>query len=458
MTAINFVLDNLDFLAEIILFILIYQYITSEKIKLRWYIIIPLIIRFLFVLSPALSYVLGHAFLVVYSLYRNRYGNRLLDIFYGLFPIVIESLVHNLIIYGIALVINRHYLIVLNHFHLNLVIELLVFPVFWLIIKTLKVDFKALNYGFRKSFSKYFLLLIDISMLSYALLLQYITFFVQQSPRGRDWHVYLVVTYALLFLATLVYINATFSERLKEEVLLQKDRQMSDLAHYSQQIEQLYTDLRRFRHDYLNVLSSIKYGIDSKDMAIISDIYDNILEKTKTRIEGKQYEIANLINIKDEAVKGVLASKILEAQGQSITIHLEVSDVFEVSRMELLDFITVLSIFLDNAIEASLDSSATVLSIFLDNAIEASLDSSAKEVNIALISGETKVVIVENTIDQESINTVGIFKLGRSSKGEGRGIGLSTVREILGKYPNCSLSTQSKDYRFKQTLKIEDVV
>ena len=105
--------------------------------------------------------------------------------------------------------------------------------------------------------------------------------FVQQIPGGRDWHVYLVVTYALLFLATLVYINATFSERLKEEVLLQKDRQMSDLAHYSQQIEQLYTDLRRFRHDYLNILSSIKYGIDSKDIAIISDIYDNILEKQR---------------------------------------------------------------------------------------------------------------------------------------------------------------------------------
>ena len=276
-------------------------------------------------------------------------------------------------------------------------------------------------------------------MFAYFMVLQFLIIFGQNNQGRRDWIVYLVVTYALLFLATLVYINATFSERLKEEVLLQKDRQISDLAYYSQQIEQLYTDLRRFRHDYLNVLSSIKYGIDSKDMAIISEIYDNILEKTKSRIEGKQYEIANLINIKDEAVKGVLASKVLEAQGQSITIHLEVSDIFEVSRMELLDFITVLSIFLDNAIEAS-------------------LDSSTKEVNIALISGETKVVIVENTIAQESINTVGIFKLGRSSKGDGRGIGLSTVREILGKYPNCSLSTQSKDYRFKQTLKIEDVV
>ena len=117
----------------------------------------------------------------------------------------------------------------------------------------------------------------------------------------------------------------------------------------------------------------------------------------------------------------------------SITIHLEVSDVFEVSRMELLDFITVLSIFLDNAIEAS-------------------LDSSAKEVNIALISGETKVVIVENTIAQESINTVGIFKLGRSSKGDGRGLGLYKIQQLLEKYPKTTVSTKSANYRFTQSL------
>lgn len=367
------------------------------------------------------------------------YHNRWLSIFYGLFPIVIESIIYRIIAYSIALVVDVDYIIVLKNYILNFVTEISVFPVFFGVTKVLKMDFDSLNYGFKKSFSKFFLWMVDISMFAYFMVLQFLIIFGQNNQGRRDWIVYLVVTYALLFLATLVYINATFSERLKEEVLLQKDRQISDLAYYSQQIEQLYTDLRRFRHDYLNVLSSIKYGIDSKDMAIISEIYDNILEKTKSRIEGKQYEIANLINIKDEAVKGVLASKVLEAQGQSITIHLEVSDIFEVSRMELLDFITVLSIFLDNAIEAS-------------------LDSSTKEVNIALISGETKVVIVENTIAQESINTVGIFKLGRSSKGDGRGIGLSTVREILGKYPNCSLSTQSKDYRFKQTLKIEDVV
>ncbi len=95
---------------------------------------------------------------------------------------------------------------------------------------------------------------------------------------------------------------------------------MSDLAHYSQQIEQLYTDLRRFRHDYLNILSSIKYGIDS-GYGYLFPISTITCEKQRLGLR-KQYEIANLINIKDEAVKGVLASKILEAQGQSITVTL----------------------------------------------------------------------------------------------------------------------------------------
>ena len=77
----------------------------------------------------------------------------------------------------------------------------------------------------------------------------------------------------------------------------------------------------------------------------------------------------------------------------------------------------------------------------MDNAIEASLDRGTKEVNIALISGETKVVIVENTMAQESINTVGIFKLGRSSKGEGlgySGIGITSFSDVfLGeKFPD----------------------
>ena len=67
MTAINFVMDNLGFFVEIVIFMLIYRYITSEKIKLRWYIIVPLLLRLLFVLIPPLAYVMCYSFLIVYD-------------------------------------------------------------------------------------------------------------------------------------------------------------------------------------------------------------------------------------------------------------------------------------------------------------------------------------------------------------------------------------------------------
>ncbi len=57
-----------------------------------------------------------------------------------------------------------------------------------------------------------------------------------------------------------------------------------------------------------------------------------------------------------------------------------------------------------------------MLSIFfLDNAIEASLDSSAKSKALLLSSGETKGSNSGEYHRSESINTVGIFKLGLSS-------------------------------------------
>lgn len=130
MTAINFVLDNLGFFVEIVVFMLIYRYITSEKIKLRWYIIVPILLRLLFVLMPLLAYVMCYSFLIVYSIYKNRYDNRWLSIFYGLFPIVIESIIYRIIAYSIALVVDVDYIIVLKNYILNFVTEISVFPVF----------------------------------------------------------------------------------------------------------------------------------------------------------------------------------------------------------------------------------------------------------------------------------------------------------------------------------------
>ena len=57
-------------------------------------------------------------------------------------------------------------------------------------------------------------------------------------------------------------------------------------------------------------------------------------------------------------------------------------------------------------------------------------------------------------MEKEKIDTKSIFKYGQSSKGQERGIGLTNVKEILGKYPHISLMTSSSNYRFRQELHI----
>ena len=89
--------------------------------------------------------------------------------------------------------------------------------------------------------------------------------------------------------------------------------------------------------------------------------------------------------------------------------------------MSLLDFITIVSILCDNAIEASVEASQPHVSIaFLKN-------------------GAQEIFIIENSIKEEGIDISEIFSFGASSKGEERGVGLYTVMKIVESHPNTSL-------------------
>ena len=75
------------------------------------------------------------------------------------------------------------------------------------------------------------------------------------------------------------------------------------------------------------------------------------------------------------------------------------------------------------------------------------------KLTVALIlDGEALILVIENSTVDERVNISHIFEEGYSSKGEGRGIGLHNVREILAKYPFSSVSTRSADYLFSQTI------
>ncbi len=61
-------------------------------------------------------------------------------------------------------------------------------------------------------------------------------------------------------------------------------------------------------------------------------------------------------------------------------------------------------------------------------------------------------MVIENSIQEESVEISSIYDYGISSKGVGRGIGLANVKTIVNKYPNVSLSTNSYNHQFIQEL------
>lgn len=113
---------------------------------------------------------------------------------------------------------------------------------------------------------------------------------------------------------------------------------------------------------------------------------------------------------------------------------MEVDAEIEPPDLELIEFITILSILLDNAIDAAEQcaNGNIVFAYFQED--------------------DRKIVVVENTTVEDKVSTNHIFEYGHSTKGDNRGIGLANVKVILHKYSKFSISTNSSNHRFVQEL------
>ena len=205
---------------------------------------------------------------------------------------------------------------------------------------------------------------------------------------------------------------------------------------YNKQIENLYQSVRSFRHDYANILTTLKLGIEQNDIAIVKEVYDSVLKDSDKHLKSKTFDLTRLINIEDNTIKSLLAAKFLEAEENNIDVSLDIPKTIKLEGMEMVDFITVISIFLDNAMEASIQSDIPKMHIGYFN------------------HGNKQLFIVQNSTREEFISITSLFERGVSSKGDHRGIGLANVRNILDNYQNISLKTESMTFAFTQELNI----
>ena len=388
------------------------------------------------VLTDYLSYFIEPLFGIGLSFLLLRGLPKKLLFFYGLFPIILVNLFYRGVSYFVLPFLGQG-IVYGDSNPIFLLIMLFVCFIVLVFLKWLDYDFTSmrkenLDIGFQKSLTK-----INWAMGAYYLVIQSLSYFeyVQGIQSTTVRHLILVF-YLLFFMGIIKKLDTYLKEKLQEKLNQEQDLRYREMERYSLHIEELYKEVRSFRHDYTNLLTSLRLGIEEEDMEQIKEVYDSVLKDSSQKLQDNKYDLGRLVNVRDRALKSLLAGKFLKARDQNIVFNVEVPEEVQVESMSLLDFLTIVSILCDNAIEASAEASQPRVSIaFIKN-------------------GAQETFIIENSIKEEGIDVSEIFSFGVSSKGEDRGVGLYTVMKIVESHPNASLNTTCQDQVFRQVLTV----
>lgn len=244
------------------------------------------------------------------------------------------------------------------------------------------------------------------------------------------------ILFACYFIiSTVLIVNIIKAHMEKVDIEMRQDS-YNRLQEYTNQIENMYSSLRSFKHDYSNIMLSMSGYIEANDMEGLRDYFDKEILPLSKNITKNTAHINQLINIKTTELKSIISSKLLYAIELNINVGIEVTDEVTSIPMDTLDL-------------------CRVIGIFLDNAIEATLETDQPTIRFALINLDTEYIfIISNTFLEKGIPYATLSKPNVSTKGVNRGIGLYNAHEIIAKYNHVFLDTEIKNKSFVQRLQI----
>ena len=207
---------------------------------------------------------------------------------------------------------------------------------------------------------------------------------------------------------------------------------------YMNSLELINNDMQKFRHDYANILFTMQGYMEINDFEGLKQYFKKHIFSAEQDTLKRNQRLSNLSNLQIMGIKGLILTKTLQAEKEGIDVEIEIPGSIDEISMNVIDISRILGIFLDNAIEAN------------TQVIE------HKEINIAIYKSmsDSIIIIIENTLNDDSPKVEQLFTDGFSTKGENRGKGLSTVKNIINQYPNVLLNTNVHDGVFSQVIEV----
>mgnify|MGYP001033100883 FL=1 len=241
--------------------------------------------------------------------------------------------------------------------------------------------------------------------------------------------------YLLVMCCLLLAMRRSYLEQIQTET---KQKAMQDLQDYTRNLEAMYNSLRSFKHDYVNILLSLSGYIEDGDMDRLKDFFESKIFPTKNLITGEDYKLNQLSNISVLEIKSLLSAKMIYAHESGIDITIDIPDKVESFLIDTVDL-------------------ARILGIFLDNAIEATLETEQPQIGLNIIQNKTGVsIIISNRFRDNGKMLHKLKQKGFSTKIGHQGIGLWNAQKIISSYDNVLLETTMKCDYFTQHIELTD--
>jgi two-component system sensor histidine kinase AgrC len=250
-------------------------------------------------------------------------------------------------------------------------------------------------------------------------------------PRSED-SIYLALFFSLLIL----FVSLNFVVLYINNRYLMQKNEYEQLKIYTGIVEDLVTDIKKFRHDYVNIIYSINGFIENEDLKNLKMYFNDEIIKDSSILYNNN-NMLQLQNLKNPAIKGLVSSKIVQAENLGLHLTVEIENEIKEIPVRTLDM-------------------CRILGVLIDNGIEAAVESEKKKMNIGMMDdGENVILIIANTY-KNLPKISDMFKEGFSTKGVGRGIGLSTIKATIdANYKNIIFNSFNQAGIFKQEINIK---
>lgn len=273
-----------------------------------------------------------------------------------------------------------------------------------------------------------------VSLLSYLYLMIFV-----EIKQDNQIVMFLYNTVIILLMAiVLLMMHFSRVQTLKDKYEIQtKEDRIKSNNQYIHEVERHYNELRTFRHNYQNVLLSLDEYLKTDDVKGLKSYYDDSIKPISIKLNQKHYKLEDLSKIGNKEIKSILFNKLYAAQLLNIDVSFESKSEISQFYTDTLDLTLALGIILDNAIDETKEQK--------HGQIQVGVTSDSDEINI----------IVQNTLRANDVPIWKMKKLGFSTKGTDRGVGLNNLDEIMNRNNNLMLETRKFDNYFLQKISIE---